>query len=81
MLFIVKEAGEIPLKSARTRPRFEKRLIEAIRSVLAKNGIEGRVKISQGVLYVEAPESAAELLQKVFGIHSICAAIPTSSHV
>ncbi len=76
MLFVIKEAGEIPLKSARTRPRFEKRLVEAIRTALARNGIEGKVKISQGVLYVETPESAAEILRKVFGVHSVCAAIP-----
>ncbi len=76
MLFVIKEAGEIPLKSARTRPRFEKRLVKAIRTALARNGIEATVKISQGILYVEAHDSAKEVLRKVFGIHSVCAAIP-----
>lgn len=76
MLYIVKEAGEIPLKSARTRPRFEKRLAEAIRTALARNGVEGKVRIYQGVLYVEAPELAEGIIRRVFGVHNVCVAIP-----
>ncbi len=75
VLYIVKEAGEIPLKSARTRPRFERRLMLAIREALRRNGLEGRIDISQGVLFVEAPEPAREVLKKVFGVHSVCEAI------
>lgn len=76
MLYIIKEAGEIPLKSARTRPRFEKKLVEAIREALAREGIGGRARIDQGVVYVEAPEGAEDVLRRVFGTHSVCSAIP-----
>jgi len=76
LLFMIKEAGEIPLKSARTRPRFEKKLLAAIRAALERHGMSGDVRISQGIIYVEAPEQARDVLNKVFGVHSVCAAIP-----
>jgi len=75
MLFIVKVSGEIPLKSSRTRPRFEKRLVRNIIDALERNGIKyGYVRVSEGVVYVDAEDGAEGVIKDVFGVHRVCRA-------
>jgi len=68
-------SGEIVLKSPRTRPRFEKRLVKNVEAALPRFGAScGRVRIWEARLLVEdcglgGYERAVEALLHVFGIH------------
>jgi len=74
--YLVKESPEIPLKSWRTRPRFERALARAIERALAGTGASFRVRYSQGVFYVEADRDVSDALSRVFGIHDFCEVVP-----
>jgi len=65
-------AGEIPIKSPRTRPRFEERLVRNVLKALKRNGFIGsKVWISGARLFVEASEGAERVIARVFGIHRV----------
>lgn len=74
--YLVKESAEIPLKSWRTRPRFERALARALEKALAKAGASFRVRYSQGVFYVEADRDVSKVLSRVFGVHDFCEVVP-----
>ncbi|MCX8185416.1 MAG: THUMP domain-containing protein [Sulfolobales archaeon] len=74
--YLIKESPEIPLKSWRTRPKFEKALARAIEQTLASGGAEFRLSYSQGVFYLEVDRDVSESLTRVFGVYSICEVIP-----
>ncbi len=75
MYYIVKESSEIPLKSWRTRPIFERKLLEAIRVSVRDHGIPCSVQLVQGVIYVDCKREAHEALLRVFGVHNVCEAV------
>lgn len=69
-------AGEIVLKSDRTRPRFERRLVRNVVDAFRREGVEcSDVWIEAARLYVsgcrdyDALEKAVDTLSRVFGIH------------
>lgn len=74
-IFLVRY-NEIHLKGL-NRPFFERRLMENIKAALA--GLEPRVVIRQGRLFVEAAQHAREealaRLARVFGVHSVSPAL------
>ncbi len=73
MLYVVKVSGEIPLKSHRTRPRFESRLVNNIRDALTRNGFKcHEITVSGGIIYAECDEGAEEVIKEVFGVHKVC---------
>lgn len=75
MLYVVKVSGEIPLKSHRTRPRFEGRLVNNIKDALSRNGFKCYdITASGGVIYVECDEGAEKAIKEVFGVHKVCRA-------
>ncbi len=74
--YLVKESSEIPLKSWRTRPRFERALSRAIEGALRKAGAAFRLERSQGVFLLEADRDVSDLLKRVFGIHDFCEVVP-----
>ncbi|MEM1601390.1 MAG: THUMP domain-containing protein, partial [Sulfolobales archaeon] len=75
MLYVVKVSGEIPLKSYRTRPRFESRLVNNIKDALSRNGFKCYdITVSGGVIYVECDEGAEKVIKDVFGVHKVCRA-------
>ncbi len=73
MLYVIKVSGEIPLKSRRTRPRFESRLINNIKDALIRSGFKyDKISISGGVIYLECDEGAEKIISEVFGVHKVC---------
>jgi len=72
MLFLAALAGEIPLKSRRTRPRFEERLVSNVLSALRREGFgDARAWISGARLFVEAGEGAERVIARVFGVYRV----------
>ncbi|MEM0361363.1 MAG: THUMP domain-containing protein [Sulfolobales archaeon] len=75
MLYVVKVSGEIPLKSYRTRPRFESRLVNNIKDALSRSGFKCYdITVSGGVIYLECDEGAEKVIKDVFGVHKVCRA-------
>jgi thiamine biosynthesis protein ThiI len=72
---MLKIAGEIGLKSARTRRRFLRYLVRNVKAALDRAGIPGEVENRWSRLFVDTdqPERAAEALSRVFGLHSVSA--------
>jgi thiamine biosynthesis protein ThiI len=70
---MLKIAGEIGLKSARTRRRFLRHLVRNVRAALERAGIAGEVENRWSRLFVDTdqPERAREALSPVFGLHSV----------
>ena len=70
---MLKIAGEIGLKSARTRRRFLRSLVRNVRAALERAGVAGEVENRWSRLFVdtEEPERAREALARVFGLHSV----------
>ena len=68
-------SGEIVLKSHRTRPRFEQRLLRNVADALRRRGLGCRPRIWEARLLLEECgdrkdyEEAARLLLHVFGVH------------
>ncbi len=65
--------GEITIKGARTRGRFEKLLLRNIHDALRSNGIAYKARIEGGRIFVYTGEEerAAQVLRRVFGIKSL----------
>jgi thiamine biosynthesis protein ThiI len=80
---MLKIAGEIGLKSARTRRRFLRYLVRNVKAALERAGVAGEVENRWSRLFVdtEKPERAREALSRVFGVHSVAevAVLPASS--
>lgn len=74
--YLIKESPEIPLKSWRTRPKFERALLKAIEYVLKREGVGFKLGYSQGVFHLEADRDVSGLLTNVFGIHDVCEVVP-----
>ncbi len=74
--YLVKESPEIPIKSWRTRPKFERALAKALEKALDMAGASFRVRYSQGVFYVEADRDVSDVLSRVFGVHDFCEVVP-----
>ncbi len=71
-LVLAAVAGEVALKSERTRPRFERRLVANVRDALERNGVGyEKVEVVDGRLLVwtEQLEEALHVLLRVFGVH------------
>ncbi len=70
---ILHPAGEIAIKSRRTRRRFEQVLCDTLRRALARGGVPARVDPAWGRIYVHTsqPQAAAAVIERVFGIASI----------
>jgi thiamine biosynthesis protein ThiI len=73
MDLMLKIAGEIGTKSARTRRRFLRALARNVRAVLRRDGIRGRIEPRWSRVFVRTaePERARAALTGVFGLHSI----------
>jgi len=69
---MLKTAGEIGVKSPRTRRRFLRVLRRNARRALDRGGVEASVLAGWGRIMVrtDEPERAAEILSRVFGLHS-----------
>ena len=80
-LLLLKIAGEIATKSARTRRRFLRVLARNVRAALRRAGVRGTVEPKWSRLLVRTPEpaEAAQALSRVFGIHSVAEARPVRS--
>jgi len=70
---MLKIAGEIGVKSPRTRRKFVRILRRNAQRALERAGIEGRVDRGWSRLLVDTgePEAAREALVRVFGLHSV----------
>lgn len=70
---MLKIAGEIGTKSARTRRRFLRILAENVRRGLARAGVRGRVepRWSRLMVHTEDPVAARGAVARVFGVHSV----------
>jgi thiamine biosynthesis protein ThiI len=78
-------AGEVVLKSPRTRPRFERRLLQNVAEALERNGIScDGVRIKAARLEVECCSTEEEckrivsVLRRVFGLHAVAVACALS---
>lgn len=77
-LYLVSVAGEIPLKSPRTRPRFVKRLIENIKDALERKNIKNyEIWTEDARLFIKTSKDAKDVLKRVFGIHSFADVVET----
>jgi tRNA uracil 4-sulfurtransferase len=72
-LLVLKIAGEIGTKSARTRRRFLRTLAGNARAALRRRGVRARVEPRWSRLLVRADDAgaAAAVLERVFGLHSV----------
>ena len=72
-LLLVRLAGEMGVKSSRTRRSFLRLLAENARRALRQAGVEARVRPEWSRLLVETadPEAARETLGRVFGVHAV----------
>lgn len=70
---MVKTAGEIGVKSPRTRRRFVRILRENAHRAMSRQGVQGKVGNGWGRMLVRAddPARAREALRRVFGFHSV----------
>jgi thiamine biosynthesis protein ThiI len=79
---MLKIAGEMGLKSARTRRRFLRHLIRNVNAALERAGVSGDVENRWSRLFVntDQPVRAREALERVFGLHSVAevAVIPAT---
>jgi thiamine biosynthesis protein ThiI len=73
MDLMLKIAGEIGTKSARTRRRFLRTLARNVRAALSRAGVRGRIEPRWSRLFVRTtePDRARAALRGVFGLHSI----------
>ncbi len=80
--YIVKESSEIPLKSHRTRPRFEKKLLNNIKYALRREGItDYDIVIKEGVITIKSGnEKIGDVVSNVFGVHRVCKALCGEFH-
>ena len=82
-LLVLKIAGEIGTKSARTRRRFLRTLTGNVRAALRRSGVraETEPRWSRILVRTEDTEAAADVLARVFGLHSVsyAAVIPFDS--
>lgn len=74
--YLIKESPEIPLKSWRTRPKFEKALLRAIEQALKNSEAKYTLKYSQGVFFLEVDRDVSRPLTRVFGVHDVCEVVP-----
>ena len=72
-VYMASLAGEIVLKSKRTRPRFEERLLANLRDALRRKKVEyKRVWISDARLFIDSGDDRVPYVAtRVFGIYSI----------
>jgi thiamine biosynthesis protein ThiI len=72
-LLVLKIAGEIGTKSARTRRRFLRTLTGNVRAALRRRGLRAEVepRWSRVLVRAEDPEAATRVLRTVFGLHSV----------
>ncbi|HEX6262441.1 MAG TPA: tRNA uracil 4-sulfurtransferase ThiI [Actinomycetota bacterium] len=70
---MLKTAGEIGVKSPRTRRRFLRVLRRNVRRSLDRAGVQASVQAGWGRIMVRTsdPEAATEVLSRVFGLHSV----------
>ncbi len=69
-LYIIALAGEVVLKSRRTRPRFLRRLVSNIEDALQRHGVSDyRVWVDGARVFVESPVDFSDVLRRVFGIY------------
>jgi tRNA uracil 4-sulfurtransferase len=73
MDLMLKIAGEIGTKSARTRRRFLRALTRNVRAAMSCEGVSGRIEPRWSRLFVRTaePERTRAVLTGVFGLHSI----------
>ena len=78
-LYLISVAGEIPLKSHRTRPRFFRALEKALKDTLGRRGITKFSIWRDGArVFLKAPRNARDAVAKVFGVGRVCEAIELS---
>ncbi len=76
MLYVIKLSGEIPLKSSRTRPRFERRLVSNIVDAVSRFKFKcSEVRVSEGIIYADCDEGVENIIKDVFGVHKVCRAV------
>ncbi|MGC8983175.1 MAG: tRNA sulfurtransferase [Desulfurococcaceae archaeon] len=69
--YLVTVAGELPLKSDRSRPRFYKRLIENLKDALSREGIRVvECRVVDAKIYLSTDKEALSAISRVFGVHS-----------
>lgn len=67
---IIVRYGEIALKG-KNRGLFQKKLVESIKKILVRHGVEAKIYATQGRLIVDAPHEFAEIVRKVPGVVSV----------
>lgn len=78
-LYLISVAGEIPLKSRRTRPRFFRALEEALKDALGRRGVtEFSIWRDGARVFLKAPRDARDAVAKVFGVGRVCEAVELS---
>ncbi len=78
-LYLISVAGEIPLKSHRTRPRFFKALEKALKDALGRRGVTKFSIWRDGArVFLKAPHNACDTVAKVFGVGRVCEAVELS---
>jgi len=73
MTFMLKTAGEIGVKSPRTRRRFLRILRDNVRVALGRAGVTAALEPGWGRMFLETadPDAARPALAAVFGLHSV----------
>ena len=76
-LLVLKIAGEIGTKSARTRRRFMRTLTGNVRAALRRAGIraETEPRWSRVLVRTDSLDASADVLGRVFGLHSVSDAV------
>lgn len=70
--YLITVAGELPLKSNRTRPRFYRRLVENIRDALEREGIRlVRAEVVNAKVLVTTDVESLDVLKRVFGVYKV----------
>jgi thiamine biosynthesis protein ThiI len=88
-LYLIRLSGEVTTKAPRTRARFTRRLERNLEDGLTAAGLDFRIDRRWSRIYVECeepdrpaglPGSAAEVIRRTFGIHSVSAVERRSWH-
>lgn len=70
--YLVTVAGELPLKSERTRPKFYRRLVENIKNALEREGIRlVSLDVIDAKLLVATDRDSLDVLSRVFGVYKV----------
>ncbi len=68
--YIITIAGEVLLKSPRTRPRFIKKLLSNIQDAFKRNNVRDyKISVEGARIFIESKPDVSDLLKNIFGIY------------